>query len=275
MTDVADAPAPRTRARYVPPRYSHAVVRRPARSLGDGLTTQQRGQPDIALAREQHAAYVAALRSLGVSVEVLDPDEAFPDCCFVEDVAVIHKGVAIVTHPGAPSRRGEVASAREVLAGSLPIVEMGQDESVLLDGGDVLIYGNRMLVGLSRHTNEKGLQRLTAIVREINPEMAVTGVPLSGVLHLKTGMTALHRGIFLRDPACQMSTPPSFARVQTLPGAEGYAANVLPVNDGVLVAKDYPTVAELARTRYATVIELDMSEFHKMDGSLTCLSLLW
>jgi dimethylargininase len=256
-------------------RYTHAVVRTPARSLGRGITTQNLGAPDIDLAREQHAAYVAALRMLGLSVTVLDADEAYPDSCFVEDPAVIWNGVAVITRPGARARRGEVESMREVLRGLMPMVELGGGEDVRLEGGDVLFCDGRVLVGQSQRTNHIGLKRLSARLREIDPGLATAAIPLSGVLHLKTGMTALRPNLLLRDPSCRMATRIPWARTFTLPRPQGYAANVLPINDGVIIAKGYPLVATLAREHYATVIELDMSEFHKMDGSLTCLSLLW
>lgn len=256
-------------------RYTHAIVRTPARALGRGITTQDLGAPDVDLAREQHAAYVAALRTLGLAVTVLDADEAHPDSCFVEDPAVIWNGVAIITRPGARPRRGEVACMREVLSDLLPVVELGGGEDVRLEGGDVLFCEGRALVGQSQRTNHIGLKRLSARLREIDPALTTTGIPLSGVLHLKTGMTALRPTFLLRDPACRMTARFPFARTFTLPRAQGYAANVLPINHGVLIAKGYPLVATLAREHYDTVIELDMSEFHKMDGSLTCLSLLW
>ncbi len=257
------------------PRYSNAIVRTPAFSLAQGITTQALGAPEIDLAREQHAAYVAALRSLGVEVTVLDADEQYPDSCFVEDPAVICNGVAIITRPGAPTRRGETGAIREVLRALMPVVELGGGEDARLEGGDVLMCGQRVLVGKSKRTNHMGIKRLAAHLREIAPQMSVTAVPLEGVLHLKTGMTALRPSLLLRDPACRIESRFPFARTFTLPRAQGYAANVLPINDGVLIAKGYPLVATLAREHYERVIELDMSEFHKMDGSLTCLSLLW
>ena len=256
-------------------RYTQAIVRRPARSLVRGITTQQLGTPDIDLALTQHDAYVAALGQLGVAVTVLEADEAHPDSCFVEDPAIIHNGVAISTRPAARSRKGEVAMIREVLAPLMPIVELGGGEDVRLDGGDVLFCGTQVLVGQSQRTNHMGVKRLASRLREIDPALTVTGVPIAGVLHLKTGMTALRHNLLLRNPGCRMTARFGFARTFVLPREQGYAANVLPINDGLLIAKDYPLVATLAREHYDQVIALDMSEFHKMDGSLTCLSLLW
>ncbi|MBA3824812.1 MAG: hypothetical protein H0X24_13070 [Ktedonobacterales bacterium] len=254
---------------------TQAIVRTPARSMARGITTQNLGQPDVALAREQHATYVAALRQLGVAVTVLDADEAYPDSCFVEDPAVIYNGVAIITRPAARSRSGEVGAIRETLAAFMPTVELGGGEDVRMDGGDVLRCGTNVLVGQSRRTNHMGLKRLTARLREIDPSLSVTGVPINGVLHLKTGMTAIRDRLLLRDPLCKMESRFSFARTFVLPREQGYAANVLPINDGVIIAKGFPMVATLAHEYYDTVIEVDMSEFHRMDGSLTCLSLLW
>ncbi len=255
--------------------FTRAIVRRPANSLGAGITTQQLGPPDIALACEQHAAYVRALETLGVSVTVLDPDERYPDSTFVEDVAVLHRGVAILTKPGAGSRRGEVETIREVLAANMPVIELGGGEDVRLDGGDVLVCAHHVLVGIAQRTNHMGFKRLTQWMREIDPALTMTAIQHSGVLHLKTGMTALHKHLLLRDVLCRMEVRVPFARTIMLPREQGYGANVLPINDGVIIAKGFPMVATLAREHYAQVIELDMSEFHKMDGSLTCLSLLW
>jgi dimethylargininase len=254
---------------------TQAIVRTPARSLARGITTQNLGAPDVDLAREQHVAYVAALRQLGVEVTVLDADEAYPDSCFVEDPALIFNGVAIITRPAARSRSGEVEAIRETLAALMPTMELGGGDDVRLDGGDVLCCGTHILVGQSRRTNHMGLKRLTARLREVDPALTVTGVPISGVLHLKTGLTALRERLLLRDPHCKMESRFPFARTFVLPREQGYAANVLPLNDGIIIAKGYPLVATLAHEYYDTVIELDMSEFQRMDGSLTCLSLLW
>lgn len=255
--------------------YTQGIVRQPARSLGDGLTTQALGAPDIDLARVQHAAYVAALRQLGVAVTVLAPDEAYPDSCFVEDPAVIWQGVAIMTRPGAAARLGEVNGLRAALAPMLPVVELGGGPDVMLDGGDVLICGQRVLVGLSERTNQLGITQLTARLGEIDPSLTVITVPIAGVLHLKSGMTALTPDLLLLNPECHTDARFDFTQTVLLPVEQGYAANVRPVNDGVIISRGYPAVAALAREQYAQVIELDMSEFHKMDGSLTCLSLLW
>lgn len=256
-------------------RFTHAIVRRPSRSFKDGLTTQALGAPDIDLAMAQHDAYIAALRTLGVEVTILDADEGYPDSCFVEDTAVIHSGTAIITRPEARTRRGEIGPMREVLSTLMPVVDLGGGEDVRLEGGDVLFCGQRVLVGISSRTNHIGVKRLATRLSAITPHLSVEGVPLSGVLHLKTGMTALRPNFLLRDPSCKVDMRFAFARTFVLPRAQGYAANVLPINDGVIVAKGYPLVATLAREHFGQVIELDMSEFHKMDGSLTCLSLLW
>jgi dimethylargininase len=254
---------------------TQAIVRTPARSLARGITTQSLGAPDVDLAREQRAAYTAALRQFGVDVTVLDADEQYPDSCFVEDPAVIYNGVAIITRPAARSRSGEVGAIRETLQALMPTVELGGGEDVRMDGGDVLRCGKNVLVGQSRRTNHMGLKRLAARLREIDSSFSVLGVPISGVLHLKTGVTALRDRLLLRDPLCKMESRFPFARTFVLPREQGYAANVLPINDGIIIAKGYPMVATLAHEYYDKVIEIDMSEFHKMDGSLTCLSLLW
>jgi dimethylargininase len=130
-------------------------------------------------------------------------------------------------------------------------------------------------VGLGLRTNEEGLRCLGQRLHEIDPSLSVEGVPFSGDLHLKSGITALRPDMLVYNPVCQMEMQFPFACTITLPPEQGYAANVLPINDAMLIIKGYLAVATLAHEYYDRVIELDMSEFRKMDGSLTCLSLLW
>src|SRR5688572_2802726 len=253
--------------------FTNALVRVPAPTAHQGLTSRGHlGLPDTQLTLDQHAAYIQALLELGVEVKALDPSVNFPDGHFVEDVAVIYRDLAFITNPGAPSRREEVVATKDALP-QQHRVELGGDG--YLEGGDVLYLADDVvLIGVSERTNRDGAECLKAALLETNPGVKVGIVPLTGVLHLKTGMTELAPGILLKSPKMQTDFDFSpYGEVITLPIEEEYAACVLPINDGVLIAKGFPTVAELASKYYSKVYEIPMTEFEKMDGSLTCLSL--
>ncbi len=138
----------------------------------------------------------------------------------------------------------------------------------------MLFTTSRVLIGLSRRTNLEGARQLSTILRKINPALKVDTVPFEGLLHLKSGLSELAPGVLVRSPLLQTDYDFSFADVTVLPPEESYAANLVPINDTLLMARgDYPTLLELARQHYDKVIQLDMTEFQKMDGGLSCLSL--
>jgi dimethylargininase len=252
--------------------FTHALVRSPADNMGAGLTTQTLGSPDIKLAKQQYVHYLSSLRDCGLSLDEIEADSKFPDGHFVEDTAVLYRDLAIITQPGAASRRGESSA----IAPRLPHttrVHLSGDE--FLDGGDVLFCANRVLIGLSNRTNQTGAERLRVALLEYDSSLKVEFVQFGGVLHLKSGLTELTPGILLRSPEFESDHIFDFAKTITLPHNEGYAVNVLPINDSILILAGYPTVAELASQHYARIFEIPMTEFQKMDGSLTCLSLLW
>lgn len=261
------------------PPITQILARRPAETLSAGLTNRTYlGQPDLAKTFAQYDAYLAALRDQGLDVTVLPPLAKFPDAHYVEDPAVIFDTVAFLTQPGAPERRDETEQLATQLAVTLAEHQLVFAEGdAMIDGGDVLFTDDRVLIGLSKRTNLAGAEQLKAAILAWRSDAKVDFVPIEGVLHLKTGMTELVPGILLRDPHMTMDYTVDFAEVITLSPEEGYAANVLPIRtpDGrfIIIAKGYPTVSELAHRHFDTVIELDMTEFEKMDGSLTCLSL--
>ena len=142
-----------------------------------------------------------------------------------------------------------------------------------IDAGDVLFCSDRVLVGQSSRTNLGGFQALQRTLQTIKPNLQVDCVPFSGVLHLKTGLTELAPGILLRDPKFKTNYSFGWCQCITLPEEEGYSAHVMPINDQIVIPKGFPTVQEIAKKYYSKVIELNMSEFQKMDGGLSCLSL--
>lgn len=255
------------------PHLSRALLRYPAATAGDGLTTQTDEAPvDVPRMQSQYQAYCETLRTCGLDLTILPAQAAFPDGHYVEDVAVLYRDTAIIAQPAHPSRAGEPPLIATHLSHLTQVTLTGD---ATLEGGDVLFCADRVLIGLTQRTNQAGAEQLRAALHSIQPDLRVDLVPVSGVLHLKTGITELAPGVLLRHAAFGTPYDLSFARVIDLPEAESYAADVLPVNDYVLIPAGYPTVLAAAQDCYPDdrIITLEMSEFRKMDGGLTCLSL--
>lgn len=247
-----------------------ALVRPIADSFTRALSAQTPASPiDVALAREQHAAYVAALAAAGATVDTMAADEACPDGCFIEDTAVIVDGVALITQPGAPSRRGETSAVAAALARHVEIVRMTGDAT--LDGGDCMRVGDTIYVGRSARTNEDGIARLT----DVFPRLRVVTVWLpAGVLHLKCVCSPLGDDRILL--AQRSLAPTTFdARVIEIPADETYAANAVAVGSHVIVAAGFPRAHDALTHAGFTLHAVPTSEVRKADGSLTCQSLLY
>ena len=253
------------------PQFTRALLRRPASSLAAGITSSaQLGVPYFQRALDQYETYIAALSDCGLELTILPADERFPDGHYVEDPLVIFRDLVFCCRPGAPSREHEGESLLPYLGGTR-IVKTPPGTTI--DGGDVLICADRVLVGLSHRTNLEGVAALRRALQTVVPEIRVEAVPFSGVLHLKSGLTELAAGVLIHDPALKTDFDLSWARVITLPAEEGFAADVMPVNETLFVAAGCPKAFQAARAFYDHVVALDMSEFRKMDGGLTCLSL--
>ncbi len=224
------------------------------------LTFVERRSIDVRRARHQHAAYRRALEAAGLELLVLEADDRFADCPFVEDIALdLGDGLRILCNPGAPSRRGERDAVRAALEGLGPLVEM--PESLMLDGGDVLAIRDRLYVGRSTRTDDAALRWLAETTGK-----PVIGVELRGVLHLKTGVTALDDDTLLASGgAVDLS---AFDGFEVLFAAE---PNVLRLPDRLLVQ---PECAALLRARGYPIDVVDISELAKAEAGLTCLSVV-
>jgi dimethylargininase len=250
--------------------FATAIVRNVPNTIYAGKTTADLGQPDTEKAREQHRSYVAALEDCGLEVILLDPDERYPDSVFVEDTAVVTGRCAIVTNPGAPERRGEVSEVEKVLLDLYGDVERIMDPGTL-DGGDVLQVREHFYVGLSARTNREGAEQLSAILHRYG--YGVSFVELRRFLHLKTGVAYLGPDdIVVTGELVEKGEFRGFDRI-VAPAEEEYGANCIRVNDRVLVAEGYETVGRSIAERGYEVTGLEMSEFRKLDGGLSCLSL--
>jgi dimethylargininase len=229
---------------------------------------------DVARARTQHAAYLDALRALGAEVVVLDGEPAYPDSVFIEDTAVVARGLAVVTRPGAPTRQGEVEAVARALErlGDLEIARMAAPAT--LDGGDCLRLRDTIYVGRSARTSAEGVAALRALFAPRGVRIVPVELP-ANVLHLKCVCSPLanDRVLLARDtvPAGTFEG----AEVVWVPAEELYAANAVAVADrGVIVADGYPRAREaLSRAGFRT-IAVATSEASKADGSLTCQSIL-
>ena len=249
--------------------FTRAIARRPSLSLGNGLTTAGLGTPDPELTAMQHEAYCDALRTCGVDVILLDPVEEFPDSTFVEDTAVIAGSRAVITRPGHQSRLGETGLIEPVLAGYLEIDRINPPG--IIDGGDVLEIDDRILVGLSERTDTEGARQLRACLERDG--FTCGTVPVGAGLHLKSGVSYLGEGIALADSSMAGIDPLAGLEVITVADGEEYSANCIMVNGRILFPAGFPGTRDVLARRGLEIIELDMSEFQKMDGGLSCLSL--
>jgi dimethylargininase len=250
-------------------RYKRAIVRGVPDSFDDCIKPHGGGPIDINLAREQHAHYCTTLETLGLELIRLDPDDRFPDSCFVEDTAVAGRGWAVVCHMGASSRRGEEAAVGALLSG-LRLHRL--EPPATLDGGDVIFDDDKLYVGVTGRTNDAAVRWLRNVLSAEGVE--VVPVPVSGVLHLKSDCTRVAPGLFLMSDSLEGAEP--FARHDKLvvPQEESYAANCLSANGTVIVSEGFPRTRELIESRGFPTRTLAMTEFRKAGGSLTCLSLL-
>jgi dimethylargininase len=253
--------------------FKQAIVRPPGPGFAQGLTTSELGPPIYELALEQHAAYCAALETCGLSLIRLEADDRHPDSTFVEDTAILSEKCAVVAHPGAPSRQSEIASVRAALARLYPALHSIAAPGTL-DGGDICQAGERFLIGVTARTNEAGAGQLAAILTAHGYAADLVDIrAMPGLLHLKSGLAWLGDGRLLL--VRELADHPAFADFEHVyvNDHEAYAANCVRVNDRVLVPAGYPGArATLEALGYAT-IALEMSEFQKMDGGLSCLSL--
>lgn len=256
-------------------RFTRAIVCPPGDRFAAGLTTAGLGAPDVALACKQHEGYVRALEAAGLAVTWLAPDAGHPDGTFVEDTAVVTNRGAMLTRPGAESRRGEVAGVGQALADFFQPIASIQAPGTL-DGGDVCEVDGFFFIGLSQRTNEAGAQRLAQWLGGLGYGSAMVDIRgLGGLLHLKSGLSHLGgRRLAVVGP---LAGHPAFRDwdVLRVPAGEEYAANVLRANDTVLGPAGYPQMAAAVRGLGLRVVELEMSEFRKMNGALSCLSLRW
>ncbi|MDQ6654114.1 MAG: N(G),N(G)-dimethylarginine dimethylaminohydrolase [Acidobacteriota bacterium] len=276
--------------------FHRAIVRGPSMNFGEGLTGASLGAPDYARAVEQHDAYCVALEECGLVLTPLEPDPRYPDSAFIEDTAVlvnesvdesevITKQRAVLTRPGAVSRTGEVARVQEVLSEFCSELHSIREPGTV-DGGDICQAGAHFFIGISERTNEAGAQQLAELIglfghtstfidiRARNTKQSVPNVSASpGILHLKSGLACLgDNHLVVIESLARRQEFRDFDLIRVDAGEE-YAANCVRINEYVLVAAGYRAFEEKLRKLGYKTIALEMTEFQKMDGGLSCLSL--
>jgi dimethylargininase len=255
--------------------FTRAIVRPPAATFVAGITSSGLGPPDLTLALQQHETYCRALERLGLTLVRLPPDPDFPDSTFVEDAAIVTERGAILTRPGAPSRAGEVTSLGAALREWFPELDRITSPGTV-DGGDVCEADQHFFIRIGQRTNAEGAAQLARwlAARGFGSNLIdLRNIP--GLLHLKTGLAWLGGRQLLALSAVADHEALRGWEVVMVPEGEEYAANCIRVNGTVLVASGFPQTAALVRNLGHDVTTLDLSEYRKMDGGLSCLSVRW
>jgi dimethylargininase len=249
--------------------FSRAIVRLPCENMVHGLRSADRGSPCHTRALAQHEEYVKALVSCGLEVTVLEPDNDHPDSTFVEDTVLATPHFAVITNPGVPERRGETAGMAEVISRYYRNVEFVEAPGTI-DGGDVLTVGSHCYIGLSGRTNLDGARQLIRILGRFG--MTGSYVTLNRSLHLKSGAAFLDNNVLVAGGEFLSKREFRSFRILEVDDEEIYAANCLLINGNVLVAEGYPGVKRIIEEEGYPTMEVDVSEFRKIDGGLSCLS---
>lgn len=226
---------------------------------------------DTELAKLQHQQYCKTLSLLGINLIRLDTDDSLPDCCFTEDTAVIIDDLAIITSPGIESRVAETIALEKTLALYKGIFRISQPGTI--EGGDVLRIERTLYIGISSRTNSEGIRQMAAILEPRG--YCIVPVEIRNTLHLKSVCTYLGNGlIIVAEGYFDLNIFSGFEKI-IVPEEEAYCANCLSVNRRVIIPKGFPKTKELLEEKGLLVIELEMSEFRKADGALTCLSVIF
>jgi len=250
--------------------FKNAIVKKPSKMIVNGITSGIHGVPDPDMALSQHNDYISILKYCGLEVTCLNPDERFPDSVFIEDTAVIAGNIAIITNPGADSRKGEIQDVKNTLEKKFNKLKFINSPGTL-DGGDVMLIEKTFYVGLSERTNLYGIEQFKEIVEREGFICKI--IHLEGMLHLKTGVSYIGDNTII--VAEQLVNEPEFNDLKKIipVGNESYASNSIRINEYVILPFGFRNVKQEVEERGFKIIESDVSEFRKVDGGLSCLSL--
>jgi len=249
--------------------FTHAITREPGTDFAAGLTVSNLGAPDYELMIRQHRTYVDTLGALGLEIIELDPLTGYPDAYFVEDTAVVTPDVAVITRPGAKSRRGEEKAIEPVLA------QYRRTERILapgsVDGGDVLRVGTHFFIGISNRTNKIGANQLGRILEKYGSTWSP--VRVGAGLHLKSSVNFVgNNTLLVTSDFADLDMFQAYDRI-ILDKGEEYAGNTLRINGTLILPAGFPKTKAKLEALGDEIIELDVSEARKMDGGLTCMSI--
>lgn len=251
-------------------RYKNAIVCTPCKNIVNGISSANLGKTDYNLAMKQHDAYVNALMKCKVSVHVMSADEDYPDSTFVEDAALVTPNCAIITNLAIDSRKGEIVKIEKVLLNYYSKLHYIQEPGVI-EAGDIMMVENHFYIGLSNRTNKKGAFQVIAILEKF--EHSGTYLTMTEMLHLKTGISYLENNNLIATGEFLKMMEFENYNIISIDSHEAYAANCVWINEKVIVPAGYAeTRAKIEKEGYET-IEVDVSEFRKLDGGLSCLSL--
>ena len=250
--------------------FTKAIVKFPCRNMVAGLSSAELGQPDYNLALKQHKEYISALEYCGLEVHILEADENYPDSCFIEDIALLTPHCAIITNPGANTRKGEIIGIKAQLEKFYTNIEQIEDPGTI-EAGDIMMTGSHYYIGLSERTNKQGAEQMIYILDKYG--MSGSIVKLKEVLHLKTGLAYLENNNLLASGEFLNKKEFQKFNIIEIDKSEAYAANCIWVNDHVIIPAGYPGTNQQIKDAGYKTIEVDVSEFRKLDGGLSCLSL--
>lgn len=250
--------------------FKNAIVKTPSQSMINGITSVDLGQPDYTKALIQHQDYIRALQECGLEVTVLDADENFPDSTFVEDVALCTPHCAIITNPGAVSRNQEIHSIIPSIKQHYKHIEYIKGPGTI-EAGDIMMVADHYYIGLSERTNQQGADQMIAYLNQYGMQGSV--VAMKEFLHLKTGVNYLENNNLLASG--EFLDKPEFSsfNISEIAEDEAYATNSVWINGIILTPMGFPKTKLIIEKLGYKIREVDVSEFQKLDGGLSCLSL--
>ena len=251
--------------------FTHALCREPARSVVDALRLEDMGNPDFERLKQQHDIYMDALKEAGVKVNIMPAQDAYPDSVFVEDAALVLDGVAILLNPGANSRAGEPKALRRDGTAFFKDI-LSPEFPGPIDGGDILVFDDLILVGVSDRTSEAGADALALAVQPFGYELRMVKTP-KHILHFKSHCSLLDEKTAISTRALAASGCFDGFDVVTVPDDEPQGANVIRVNDKVIMAEEAPKTIAMLRAKGFDVLPVPTSEVAKIDGAVSCCSL--
>ena len=250
--------------------FRHAIVRKPCPQMVNGLTTANLGKPDYDLACIQHQKYIEALQACELDVTILDEDNSFPDSVFIEDTALLTLNCAIVMNPGPEARKGETEGVIPILRKSYDSIEFIEPPGTV-EGGDIMMAGSHYYIGLSSRTNREGARQTLYILEKYG--LSGSMVPIQEMLHLKTGLAYLENNNLLATGEFLKNKDFEQYNILEVNRKESYAANSIWVNGHVIMPAGFPDIQNKVQKAGYDVVEVDTSEFRKLDGGVSCLSL--